>query len=105
MLRGLLGRALVRYRAPRGRGGGSAALSQALAPFPLARFALHQQADGQFVLRAGSIEPLAVLAPHLREAIEAPFGETLPLTIEPLVTNGDTLRQFTSDLSDPDAPC
>ena len=105
VLRSLIGRGWVRYRAPGGRWLDSSALGQALAPFPLVRFTLHQQADGQLVLRAASMEPLANLAPRLREAIEASFGETLPLTIEPLVADDDKLRQFTSDLWEPGTPC
>jgi len=104
VLRGLVGRAPVRYRAPSGRWMNNVELSQALAPFPLVQFAFHQQADGQFVLRANSVEPLAHLAPQLREAIEARFGEPLPLTIEPLVAD-DKLRQYTSDLPAPDIAC
>jgi len=105
VLRSLVGRELVRYRGPGGRWVDNTALSQALAPFPLVRFTLHQQADGQLVLRAAAMEPLANLAPRLREAVEAPFGATLPLTIEPLVADDNQRRQFTSDLSEPDTPC
>lgn len=100
VLRGLVGRAPVRYRAPSGRWVNNVELSQALSPFALVRFAFHQQADGPFVLRAEATEPLAGLAPRLREAIEARFGEPLPLTIEPLVAD-DKLRQYTTDLADP----
>jgi len=97
VLRGLVGRSPVRYRSPDGHWVNNVELSQALAPFPLARFAFHQQADGAFVLRVDGTEPLGELAPRLRDAIEERFGEALPLTIEPLEAD-DKLRQYTSDL-------
>lgn len=99
VLRGLVGRAPVRFRAADGHWVNNVELSQALAPFPLVRFAFHQHADGCCVLRVDATEPLDALAPRLREAIAARFGNLPPLAIEPLVAD-DKLRQYTSDLAD-----
>lgn len=97
VLRGLVGRAPVRYRGPNGQWFNNVEVSQALSAFGLVRFALHQQADGHMVLRAEAIDSLEALAPHLRDALEARFGAALPLTIAPLMAD-DKLRQYTSDL-------
>lgn len=104
LLRGLQGRAPVRFRSPRGVWINNVELSQALAPLALRRFALHQHADGELLLRVDSHEPLASIAAALRARVEARFGEPVALRIEPLVAD-DKLRQYTSELPDACSPC
>jgi phenylacetate-CoA ligase len=87
----------VRFRSPSGEWLNNVEISQALAPLNLVRFALHQQADGNLVLAVDALEPLDSIASRLRDALEDRFGEPLPLSLVPLVTD-DKLRQYTSDL-------
>lgn len=104
VLRGLVGRPPVRFRSPSGQWINNVEISQALAPFGLVRFALHQQADGSLVLAADALEPLDALASRLRDALEERFGESLPLRLVPLLAD-DKLRQYTSDLPGHDPAC
>ena len=97
VLRGLVGRPPVRFRATDGTWVNNVELSQALAPFPLVRFAFHQQADGCCVMRVDADEPLDTLGPRLHDAVAARFPGLPPLAIAPLVGD-DKLRQYTSDL-------
>jgi phenylacetate-CoA ligase len=97
-LRDLQGRAPVRFRRSDGGWINNIEITQALKPFELVRFALHQQADGGFVLRVDSRQPLHALVPALQQALARPLGLPLPLTIEALPA-GDKLRQYTSDLA------
>jgi phenylacetate-CoA ligase len=104
ILRDLQGRAPVRFRTPGGKWINNIELTQALAPLALIRFALHQQADGRLRLYVDSREPLAVITPALRAAVEARFGGPVDLEIAPLVAD-DKLRQYTSDLAGAATPC
>ena len=97
VLRGLVGREPVRFRSADGHWVNNVELSQALSPFPLVRFAFHQQSDGHCVLRVDATEALDTLAPRLQAAVAARFGAAPPLAIEALVAD-DKLRQYTSDL-------
>jgi len=97
-LRDLQGRAPVRFRRSGGGWVNNIEITQALKPFELVRFALHQQADGRFILRVDSRQPLHSLRPALQQALARPLGRPLPLTIEALPP-GDKLRQYTSDLA------
>ena len=97
VLRGLVGRSPVRFRSPSGRWVNNVEVTQALSPHALVRFALHQQADGELVLRVDARQPLDTLGPLLAADLGDRFGEPLPLRIEPLVVD-DKLRQYTSDL-------
>ena len=74
-----------------------AALASALAPHALTRHALHQAADGSCVLRVDATEPLASLAPRLRESLVALLGP-LVLHIQPLQAD-DKVKQYTSALN------
>lgn len=94
----------MRFRSPSGQWINNVEISQALAPFGLVRFALHQQADGSLVLAADALEPLDALASRLRDALEERFGESLPLRLVPLLAD-DKLRQYTSDLPGHDPAC
>lgn len=97
LLQGLEGRAPVRFRGADGRWHNNIEVTRAMAPFALVRYALHQRADGQLVLRVDAAEPLAPLAPRLRESLTALFGPT-PVEITALQAD-DKVRQYTSALA------
>ncbi|MEY4564019.1 MAG: hypothetical protein RLZZ618_3296, partial [Pseudomonadota bacterium] len=104
VLRGLQGRAPVRFQRADGSWVNNVEITKALAPMPLVRFALHQRADGRLCLRVDSRSPLSLIAPSLRAAVESRLGPGLALAIEPLEAD-DKLRQYTSDLDGTPPPC
>ena len=94
ILIGLEGRPPVTFRAADGRPINNVDVSNALRPFAIAQFNLHQLADGslRLRLRAPSSEREAI-----RQALLGLFGIDQYLTIEEL-SIGDKLIQYTSDL-------
>jgi phenylacetate-CoA ligase len=97
VLRGLEGRAPVRFRTTSGAWINNIEITHAMSAFALTRFALHQDAAGRLHLRVDAREPLALLAPALHEALAVRLGRQIELRIEALAA-GDKLRQYTSDL-------
>jgi phenylacetate-CoA ligase len=94
VLKGLHGRAPVRFRTAGGTWINNIDVTHALAPWPLTQFALHQCADGSLRLRlapAGTAHKTDVC-----EALRALLGD-LPLTVEALLGD-DKVLQYTSDL-------
>ncbi|MEK8034067.1 AMP-binding protein [Ideonella sp. DXS29W] len=97
VLRDLQGRSPVRFQRADGRWVNNIEITHALKPFDLVRYALHQGMDAAFELRVDGREPLAGIAPRLREALVKPLGLPLALTVVGLGAD-DKLRQYTSDL-------
>ncbi|MBL0728643.1 AMP-binding protein [Piscinibacter sp. HJYY11] len=96
VLQGLEGRAPVRFRGSEGHWHNNIEVTRALAPFALVRHALHQRADGHLVLRVDAAEPLAQIAPRLRDALATLFGH-VPVEVMALQAD-DKVRQYTSAL-------
>ncbi len=94
VLKGLMGRAPVRFRTFDARWINNIDVTHALAPWPLTQYALHQHADGSLQLRV----PAAALdqGPALTGALTALLGP-LPVALAPLQA-GDKVLQYTSDL-------
>jgi phenylacetate-CoA ligase len=98
VLQALEGRAPVRYRTLAGSWLNNIEITHALAPFALARFALHQAANGDLRLKVDAREDLATLTPRLTHALASCFGPDMRLTIE-VLPPGDKVRQYTSALA------
>lgn len=98
VLQALEGRAPVRFRTPAGPWLNNIEITHALAPFALARFALHQAANGDLRLKVDAGENLAALAPRITHALASCFGHDMRLAIEALPP-GDKVRQYTSALT------
>jgi phenylacetate-CoA ligase len=97
VLRDLQGRAPVRFKTASGDWINNVEVTQALAPFPLVRFALHQDATEQLTLRVQTHTNMNTLKNQLYSALQTRFGHGLVLTIERLDAE-DKLMQYTSDL-------
>ncbi|WKB53930.1 AMP-binding protein [Eleftheria terrae] len=97
VLRGLQGRAPVRFRTADGQWLNNIEVTHALQDLALTRYALHQHADGMLRLAVDSLLPLDGLAPALRARLGQLLGP-LPLQLEPLHAD-DKVRQYTSDLA------
>lgn len=93
VLVGLQGRVPVRFRTAAGAWLNNIDVTHALAPFPLAQFALHQGGDGALSLR---YQGALVDAAALRASIAALFGP-VPATVD-RVTFEDKTVQYTSEL-------
>lgn len=93
----LEGRPPVRFRTGAGEWINNIEITHALQPCALARFALHQAADGALRLRlpAGAEAGEAAAA---RERLEALFGRGQPLAVETEAWYEDKVVQYTSDL-------
>jgi phenylacetate-CoA ligase len=93
VLRGLAGRASVRFRHADGHWLNNIDVSHALGHLPLAHYGLHQQADGALVLR---LPARSDCTDDARLALRALLG-ALPLTIAP-IGGDDKIMQYSSDL-------
>ncbi|OWQ83746.1 AMP-binding protein [Roseateles terrae] len=94
VLKGLMGRAPVRFRSAGGDWINNIDVTHALAPWPLTQYALHQGNDGALRLR---LTPAALHhGPALTAALAHLLGP-LPVTVEPLHAD-DKVLQYTSDL-------
>lgn len=101
VLIGLEGRPPVRFRTSTGAWINNIEVTHTLRPFPLAQYALHQDARGALRLR------LAGRPPRRREvaaALRNLFGEDQDLAVEEGADFGAKVVQYTSDLPD-DRPC
>ena len=93
----LQGRKPVRFRCANGLWVNNIDVTHALAPLPLSQYALHQDAEGGFILRlAANAMAHAIPASELLRAL---FGEAR-LQIETIAVEGKLL-QYTSDLEVP----
>jgi phenylacetate-CoA ligase len=99
VLRDLQGRTPVRFKTASGNWINNVEVTQALAPFPLVRFALHQDASEQLTLRVHTDTNMNTLKNQLYSALQARFGHGFVLTVLPLDAE-DKLMQYTSDLPD-----
>ncbi|HLF03199.1 MAG TPA: AMP-binding protein, partial [Anaerolineales bacterium] len=100
VLIGLEGRPPVVFRAVDGRPINNVDVSNALRPFAIAQFNLHQFADGSLRLR---LRGAAVEEDTIRDAVLSLFGKSQALTIEPMVTEEKSI-QYTSDVTSPLPP-
>ena len=99
ILVGLSGRPPVVFFAADGRRVNNVDASNALRPFPIGHFTLHQAADGALTLR---IRAAAVSQTQLREVLADLFGATQPLTIieeSDLVSPAGKVVQYTSEMA------
>lgn len=92
VLVGLTGRRPVRFRAPDGTWRNNVDVSHALAPHAAAQTALHQAADGSFLLRARGGHLGA-----MRGSLIALFGAGARIEVAEL-SDDDKVLQYTSDL-------
>lgn len=90
----LQGRKPVCFRCANGLWVNNIDVTHALAPLPLSQYALHQEANGSFILRIAAND-VAHAAPA-SDLLRALFGDA-PLKIETIAVEGKML-QYTSDL-------
>ena len=90
---GFEGRAPVVFRGVDGRRVQNLDITIALRAFPLARYAVHQRANGSLLVRIDGSPDLAAL----RAAFEALFGSGQRVDIEPLPRADDKLVTYSSD--------
>ena len=100
VLRGLEGRAIVRFRREDGVWLNNVDVTHALRPFPLARFALHQRADGSFRF---SVEAPAHAIAEAHEALSKLLGSSARVESTPFITGSTKAPQYSSDLHGSDA--
>ncbi|MES2657026.1 MAG: capsule biosynthesis protein CapK [Verrucomicrobiota bacterium] len=101
VLCGLEGRAFVRFRRPDGVWLNNIDVTHALRPLPLARFALHQRADGNFEF---AVEGPAVAMAEAREALARLFGPAAAIqSIQFPVSGPAKIPQYSSALSGADS--
>ena len=100
VLRGLEGRAIVRFRRKDGVWLNNVDVTHALRPFPLARFALHQRADGSFRF---SVEGPAHAIAEAHEALSKLLGSSARVESKPFATGSAKAPQYSSDLPGSDA--
>jgi phenylacetate-CoA ligase len=96
LIRGLSGRAPVRFRNDKGAWLNNIDVSHALRGLPLTRFGLHQDAGGGLQLHLPTAE--LALAPDALAALRPLFGDQ-PIAVVPFAGE-DKLRQYTTDLPD-----
>jgi phenylacetate-CoA ligase len=100
VLRGLEGRAFVRFRRPDGIWLNNIDVTHALRPFPLARFALHQRADSGLEF---SVEGPAGALSEAHEALTKLFGPAAAIESKPFVVGGPAKKpQYSSALAGAD---
>ncbi len=95
VLRGLEGRALVRFRRADGVWLNNVDVTHALRPFPLSRFALHQRADESFGF---SVEGPKLAITEAHEALTKLLGHTARIEPLPFLTTPAKIPQYSSDL-------
>jgi phenylacetate-CoA ligase len=96
VLRGLEGRAFVRFRRPDGVWLNNIDVTHALRPLPLARFALHQRADSVFEFSAEG--PVAAVR-EAHDALARLFGPTTEIETKPFAPGGFAkIPQYSSAL-------
>jgi phenylacetate-CoA ligase len=95
-LHDLAGRPPVRFRAMDGGWINNVDVTHALNRFPLAQYALHQDAGGALTLRVRG--PLAGEG-DLRAALRGLFGEAQPLAVERVDAFEGKVVQYTSGLA------
>lgn len=100
VLRGLEGRAPVRFRKPDGVWLNNIDVTHALRPFPLARFLLHQRTDEVFEF---SVEGSAFAVSEAHEALSQLFGPTIRIEPKPFAIGFAKVPQYSSDLPGSDA--
>jgi len=100
VLRGLEGRAPVRFRKPDGVWLNNIDVTHALRPFPLARFLLHQRTDEVFEF---SVEGSAFAVSEAHEALSQLFGPTIRIEPKPFDIGFAKVPQYSSDLPGSDA--
>ena len=100
VLRGLEGRALVRFRRPDGVWLNNIDVTHALRPLSLARFALHQRGDS--VLEFSAEGPAAAVS-EAHEALTKLFGPATAIESKPFVFGGSAkIPQYSSVLGGAD---
>lgn len=101
VLRGLEGRAFVRFRRPDGIWLNNIDVTHALRPFPLARFALHQRADSGFEF---SVEGPAAALSEAHDALTRLFGPAAVIESKHFVVGGSAkIPQYSSALPGADS--
>ena len=101
VLRGLEGRALVRFRRPDGIWLNNIDVTHALRPLPLARFSLHQRADSGFEF---AVEGPGNARQDAVDALIGLFGPQTRITIKPFViTSTGKVVQYSSALTGSDS--
>lgn len=95
VLRGLEGRAVVRFRKPDGIWLNNVDVTHALRPLPLARFSLHQRADETFEFSA---EGPAFAINEANESLLRLFGSTASIEPKPFATGCAKIPQYSSAL-------
>jgi phenylacetate-CoA ligase len=101
VLRGLEGRALVRFRRPDGVWLNNIDVTHALRPLPLARFSLHQRADLVFEFSA---EGPAVAVHEARDTLASLFGPAAEIQPTPFAASGSAkIPQYSSVLPGADS--
>jgi phenylacetate-CoA ligase len=101
VLRGLEGRAFVRFRRPDGVWLNNIDVTHALRPLPLARFALHQRADAGFEFSA---EGPAMAVSEAYDALASLLGPAAEIQATPFEPSGSAkIPQYSSALPGADS--
>jgi phenylacetate-CoA ligase len=100
VLRGLEGRAFVRFRKPDGIWLNNVDVTHALRPFPLARFSLHQRADEAFEF---CVEGPAFAISEAHGSLSRLLGPGARIESKPFATGFAKIPQYSSSLPGSDA--
>lgn len=95
ILDGLQGRPPVRFKTPGGEWLNNIEITHVLRPFPLSQFTLHQERNGDLLLRIQGNSPDI---DAIRPAILALFGPCQRLTVDTTARFAGKVIQYTSDL-------